>query len=108
MSNIYWIAVYLKYQQTQPPGDRFCTSIFRIIKWRLLKQAKLWKIEIIFIKNIFVDTLNIIDEGQPQPACTCSMLTIETLDQSVKYVQTWISVSIVNFEHVIVGCNYLL
>ena len=36
------------------------------------------------------------------------MLTIKTLDQSVKYVQTWISVSIVNFEHVIVGCNYLL
>ena len=27
-------------------------------------------------------------KGQPQPAVTCSKLTIETLEQSVKYVQS--------------------
>ena len=35
---------------------------------------------------------------------TCSKLTIETLEQGVKYVQLTInSVSVVNFEHVIAG-----
>ena len=38
-----------------------------------------------------------------QPAITCSRLTIETLEQGVKYVQSFTpcsSVSIVNFEQV--------
>ena len=35
-----------------------------------------------------------------QPAITCSKLTIETLEQGVKYVHL---VAIVNFEHKIAG-----
>ena len=46
-----------------------------------------------------------------QPPFTCPKLTIETLDQGVKYVQSQLwtyftpcsTVSIVNFEHVIAG-----
>ena len=38
-----------------------------------------------------------------QPAIACSKLTIETLEQGVKYVQTCSSVSIVNFEQVNAG-----
>ena len=37
-----------------------------------------------------------------QPAFTCSKSTIETLEQGVKYVACS-SVSVVNFEHVIVS-----
>ena len=45
-------------------------------------------------------------EGLPQPAVTCLKLTIETLEEGVKYVQSFTpnsSVSIANFEHVIAG-----
>ena len=35
-----------------------------------------------------------------QPAITCSELTIETLDQGVKYVWRQSTVFIVNFEHI--------
>ena len=35
-----------------------------------------------------------------QPAITCSKLTIETLEQSVKYVWRRSAVFIVNFEHI--------
>ena len=38
-----------------------------------------------------------------QPAITCSKLTIETLEQGVKYVQSVSSVSVVNFEQVNAG-----
>ena len=41
-----------------------------------------------------------------QPAITCSKLTIETIEQGVKHVQSLTpcaSVSIVNFEQVIAG-----
>ena len=38
-----------------------------------------------------------------QPAITCSKLTIETLEQGVKFVQSCCSVSIVNFEQVNAG-----
>ena len=37
-----------------------------------------------------------------QPAFTCSKLTVETLGQGVKYVTPCSTVSIVNFEHVII------
>ena len=38
---------------------------------------------------------------RPQPAITCSKLTIETLEQGVKYVQICRSgVIIANFEHI--------
>ena len=36
-----------------------------------------------------------------QPAFICSKSTIETLEQGVKYVHSYPSVSIVNFEHII-------
>ena len=39
-------------------------------------------------------------DAESQPAITCSKLTIETLEQGVKYVQ-----SIVNFEQVNAGWN---
>ena len=45
-------------------------------------------------------------EGLPQPAVTWLKLTIETLEEGVKYVQSftpYASVSIVNFEYVIAG-----
>ena len=38
-----------------------------------------------------------------QPAFTCTKLTIETLEQGVKYFTPCSSVSIVNFEHAIAG-----
>ena len=42
---------------------------------------------------------------------TCSKSTIETLKKSLKYVESWqlsfSSVSIVDFEHVNVSCEYL-
>ena len=36
-----------------------------------------------------------------QPAITCSKLTIETLEQGVKYAQSCSGVCIVNFEHIL-------
>ena len=45
-------------------------------------------------------------DGIILPAITCSMLIIETREQAVKYVQSFIacsSVSIVNFEHINAG-----
>ena len=41
-----------------------------------------------------------IHSPQSQPAVTCSKLTTETLEQGVKYIQSYqcSSVSIVNFE----------
>ena len=48
----------------------------------------------------------------PQPACTCSEVTIGKLEQSVKYVQIYFapcsSVSIVTFEHVIAGWGIVI
>ena len=38
--------------------------------------------------------------GKFQPAFTCSNLTIETLEQGVKYVQRRSGFFIVNFEHI--------
>ena len=45
-------------------------------------------------------------EGLPQPAVTWLKLTTETLEEGVKYVQSFTpysSVSIANFEYVIAG-----
>ena len=52
-------------------------------------------------KGTFFDTLKQIFFAT-QSAFTCSKLTIETLEQGVKYVQSS-RVSIFNFEHVIAG-----
>ena len=43
------------------------------------------------------------ENNSSQPAFTCLNLTIETPEQGVKYVTTCSSVSIVNFEHIVVG-----
>ena len=43
-----------------------------------------------------------VDVEETQPVITCSKLTIETLEQGVKYVQSS-SISIVNFEPVNAG-----
>ena len=37
---------------------------------------------------IFLEIYTIIKASSPQPAFTCSKLTIETLEQGVKYVQS--------------------
>ena len=38
--------------------------------------------------------------GKNQPAFTCSKLTVEALEQGVKYVQCRSGIFIVNFEHI--------
>ena len=47
------------------------------------------KVDIIFISNNYLITfINQFSAGYTQSAITCSKLTIETLEQGVKYVQT--------------------
>ena len=41
-----------------------------------------------FLLDILSEDLNSCIEVVPQPAITCSKLTIETLEQHVKYVQS--------------------
>ena len=95
----------MKYLQKQPP-EKFCKFTGKHMHQSLffnkvsgLRPATLFKLRLwhrcfpvnfakFFVTPVLQKTICTIWQGISQPAITCSKLTIETLEQGVKYVQS--------------------
>ena len=116
--DVFCKKVFLKFGKTHRkasvPKSLFYYKVAGLRPWRkcfLVKFAKILRTSI-FIEHLWWLLLQlwnaheVIGYVPTEQKFTCSKLTIETLEQGVKYVHVFSpcsGVSIVNFEHVIAG-----